>query len=196
MTCESCSGGAARTARPLLQRVRVRLSLEHQLAAMRADLLKSARGWAGCRADAEDLVQGAFALALKRQKPLCGGEVRAWLQTILRNLAIDGWRQRKQQIVCDPSQMDRLPSPDPAPPQRWRFIGPAHVHAALLTCRPRYRETYQLHFVDGLSNLQIAGRLGITPAAVATRIFRARVELRKILERQLGEAALPTEAAA
>jgi len=157
---------------------------------MRVELLRSAAGWTSCRADAEDLVQGAFALALKQQKPLPADEMRAWLQTILRNLAIDGWRRRRRQVVCDPSQLEALPSPEPGPPQRWRFVGSAQIRAALQVCNPRHRETYQLHFIDGLSNAQIAGRLGISAGAVATRIFRARNELRKILERQLDEAGI------
>ncbi len=159
----------------------------HSVVVLHAQLMKSAGTWARSRADAEDLVQATLARAFEHRDKLVGGNVKAWLRKILNNLAVDVWRQSSRHVVLPPQTLEQHPDPPAEPPPLWRHFGDEDLRTALEKCPSPFRETYALAFLDGLSNKEIANRLNIPAATVATRLFRAKAELRNTLERARAE---------
>jgi len=62
------------------------------------------------------------------------------------------------------------------------------LRRAILALEDDYREPLVLQVLMGLSTQEIAGQLGLTQAAVLTRLFRARNKLRRALGTADGEA--------
>jgi RNA polymerase sigma-70 factor (ECF subfamily) len=153
------------------------------VAVLRARLMKSARGLTRSRADAEDLVQATLARAFEHGDRLVGDNVTAWLRTILNNLASDVRKQTWRHVILPPQTLEQQPDNPPEPPSIWRHFGAEDVRTALEGCPSPFRETYALAAFEGLSNKEIARRLGIPAATVATRLFRAKAELRAKLEK-------------
>jgi RNA polymerase sigma factor (sigma-70 family) len=58
---------------------------------------------------------------------------------------------------------------------------------ALSKLQPRPAEIFTLRFIEGMSNLEIARRLGISQVLVAVTIFRTRRQLRKELAKYSGD---------
>jgi DNA-directed RNA polymerase specialized sigma24 family protein len=92
------------------------------MAVLRGQLMASAAPWANCRADAEDLVQGALMRALEQGRGLGGDNVRGWLTTILRNLAIDTWRKESRKVPLSEYIEDRITVPVVEPPVAWASL--------------------------------------------------------------------------
>jgi RNA polymerase sigma-70 factor, ECF subfamily len=55
------------------------------------------------------------------------------------------------------------------------------VRRAIFALEDDYREPLVMQVLMGLSTREIAGQLGLTQAAVLTRLFRARQKLRRAL---------------
>jgi RNA polymerase sigma-70 factor (ECF subfamily) len=62
----------------------------------------------------------------------------------------------------------------------------ACVSAALEGLGPGYREAYELRDLQGLDSEEAAARLGISVAALKSRLHRARVRVRKALDKGVG----------
>jgi RNA polymerase sigma-70 factor (ECF subfamily) len=62
------------------------------------------------------------------------------------------------------------------------------LRRAILALEDDYREPLVLQVLMGLSTQEIAEQLGLTQAAVLTRLFRARNKLRRTLGAADGEA--------
>ena len=58
---------------------------------------------------------------------------------------------------------------------------------ALSKLQPRSAEIFTLRFIEGLSNPEIARMLGISQVLVAVTVYRTRQQLRKELEKYLGD---------
>lgn len=162
-----------------------------QLASWRPELVKRAVALTGNLADAEDLVQSAFERALKRRRAFRPNTcLRAWLNTVTRNLAIDQLRQRWRTRNAG-DDLTELPAPVLEPPPWWVNVSDEQVHQALVQCSAALREAFRLRHYEGLSLAAIATKTGTPIGTVATRIFRARARVRSTLEAQA-----PLEAAA
>jgi RNA polymerase sigma factor (sigma-70 family) len=157
--------------------------IREELASLRGEMMKAAAPWAHCPADAEDLVQGALVRALEKGDKLRHENVGAWVRTILRHMAVDGWRRQRRQVPLSDRMSDQMEAPVPETRPWWESVATENVLAALPACSAPCRRVYELH-VQGLPPVVIAGRLGIAPTTVATRLFRARAQLRRILEGQ------------
>lgn len=133
------------------------------------------------RAVADDLVQDTLERAWKRFDAL-QDEARAvpWLVTILHHCWIDVCRKtmRGRQLP-----MDEVPEPpivveEPSP---WQQVTVDDYHRAIDQLHEPYRSVAILHDIDQLSNADIARRLAIPYATVATRLHRARKQLQQLL---------------
>lgn len=148
-------------------------------------------------ADAEDVVQSAF-LAARRFYPDKGeDELRPLLFTLVRNFSVNRLRvlarQRRledisavsQQLVCEKS----------ATPERQVMDAQLLVLAeALIAAMPeRRREALRLHRFEGLTYLQIAERLSVSPATAKNDVADAVAELAESLGRAGRPAAGPAE---
>jgi len=129
-------------------------------------------------ADAEDLLQEVFVRIRKRLPSLRDpAKLQGWVYRIARNAVIDHYRTRREQLPLD---FD-LEANDPAgrdavdlSPSLRKFI------AAL---PPAYREPLVRHEFQGEPLQEVAAALGLSLTATKSRVRRARLMLREMLDR-------------
>ena len=132
----------------------------------------------GSHADADDVYQDVF-LSLARDTTDFVDEehLKAWLLRVAANrcreLARRPWRRR------DMALDDLLAEPaDPNASDAFSQVECAEVWQVVARLRPRYREVIHLCYQEGMDCAAIARVLGIAPSTVATRLQRARAQLR------------------
>lgn len=150
---------------------------------------------AGNDADAQDLVQEAFAKAFQHKdrydptRPL-----EAWVMRILKNVFLDGVRryETKHKVSMDaemPSEdggswSDILPGKDPEPvTEMIRSEEEARLQKALNAIPVHYRTAVVLYDLEGLSYDEIAKLMECPLGTVCSRIYQGRLLLKKILEK-------------
>jgi len=142
----------------------------------------------GDRAHSEDVVQLAFtnvwraAAGYRRDR----GPATGWLFAIARNAAVDALRSR-----AAPSRWEvpDLPDDGPGPDERAAAAEQAfRVHAAVDRLPDHEREVVELAYFDGLSQSEVAARLGSPLGTVKTRTRCALAHLadRLAAERVMG----------
>ena len=152
----------------------------------------------GNEPDASDLVQSAFMKAFENlssydtSKPF-----QPWLNRILRNLYVDSVkRYEKSHVVSldkpilaeDQSWSDILPGSDPDPLDQLRRAElEGMVQSAISRLEIEYRAPLVLADIEGLSYEAIAQTLECPIGTVRSRIHRARLQLKEILERLMQE---------
>ena len=143
-------------------------------------------GRAVCRdVDLDDAVQDTFvALARSRHQFRGDANISTWLFTTVRNACRQLLRpvaRRRQNLgeQVDSSALDTVSSDDLGPEDRAiRNALVASVRDALAQLEPRDREILVLRDLDGLSGAATAAQLGISLAAMKSRLVRARAALR------------------
>jgi RNA polymerase sigma-70 factor (ECF subfamily) len=122
------------------------------------------------KADADDLVQEVFLLALTRLHALkAEASVGGWLAAIARNRATDFLRGRPQLVPLP----DGLTVVDP------RRAEVSQVLAIIRALPEAYREPLALRLVEGLSGPEIAEQVGLTPESVRVNLCRGMKLLRE-----------------
>lgn len=128
---------------------------------------------------AEDLVQETFARAWQAWEGLRDDRTaKSWLYTIVRNEHARLF-ERKRFEIDDRQELDEIV--DAASPDGYERID---MRDALQTLPRGYREPLLLQVLGGFSCAEIAGMMDISEGAAMTRLTRARVALRKLLEPQ------------
>lgn len=127
----------------------------------------------GDRHDAEDMAQQTLLRGFMEISSLRNAQrFGAWIAQIARHLCIDAIRRRKGEVV--------RPQGDAAgadgAPKDYQCL-----ETALARLSPDYRTPLLLFYFDGRSTKSIAETLGISQAAVQTRLSRARRQLRDYL---------------
>jgi RNA polymerase sigma-70 factor, ECF subfamily len=124
-------------------------------------------------ADADDLVQDVFLLALRNLASLREpAAFPGWLLTIARNRANDFHRR--------PSAFDEVT--EDAAQSSARAGEDCEAHAALDAIRSlpeAYRETLVLRLVEGMTGPEIAARTGLTEGSVRVNLHRGMKMLRE-----------------
>jgi RNA polymerase sigma-70 factor (ECF subfamily) len=141
------------------------------------DLFKFAYRLCGNPHTAEDLVQESLTRAWRSVHSLKdAGAVKGWLYTIVRRENARRF-ERVQPLMAD------IPTEDlGATRQTYDTSTEAFVlRRAIRRLPAEYRDPLILQVVHGHSQQEIADRLGISPAGVGTRLFRARRKLREAL---------------
>ena len=123
-------------------------------------------------AEASDLVQDVFAIALERLPDLAEPSAFAsWILTIARHHAIDHAR-----VVRPIDELVDVPAPIT------RSAEVAQVLAALRALPEAYRETLILRLVEGLTGPEIAEQIGLSAGSVRVNLHRGM----KLLRERLG----------
>lgn len=126
---------------------------------------------------AEDLVQETLLRAWRSLDALREeAAVRQWLITILRNEFAREMARRRETV-----DIEELPLADARASLGGADTDLHDVHRAIARLAPEYREPLVLQVLVGCSTREIAEALGLTQAAVLTRLFRARHQLRALL---------------
>lgn len=139
--------------------------------------------------DAWDLVQDTCERALRRPPAsLSEEQTRAWLHVVMKNVHLDRTRrfERKNCVSSDPADLDALPALERPELPRWRTIEPERLEQGLSRLSPELREILRMQTHEHLSLREIGASLGLQPATVGTRAFRARSKLRAMLRLQDG----------
>lgn len=137
------------------------------------------------RDDAEDVVQDAFLSTLRSREQFRGqAHPSTWLYRATVNAALMHLRTRRRRPTesLDDAQVERaseVPGPDAGVE---RTQAGRHLAAAVQVLKPLDRALFKLRFLDERSTEEAAEAVGLSVAAVKTRLSRARVVAREALE--------------
>lgn len=144
-------------------------------------LRRYARALMRDRASADDLVQDCLERAVSRWHQRRDGDVRAWLFTILHNLAVNQFRKsasRGRHVPIDETNEDSFGE---AASQEQKLMY-QDVLAKLARLPEDQREVLLLVAVEDLSYAEAANVLGIPVGTVMSRLSRARARLQQEIE--------------
>ncbi len=142
---------------------------------LRPDLLRFAFWLSRDRALAEDVVQETLLRAWKAQDSLQDeAAAKPWFLTIVRREYARSF-ERKRFVTLDVEELIAKEEPMLAASDDQDA---AELRAALFKLPDEYREPLVLQVLMGYTTAEIAVELGLTNAAVLTRLFRARKRLR------------------
>lgn len=141
------------------------------------------------REDAEEVMQDAFVQAYKNLAHFRGdSRFYTWLARIAINEGLmKKRRQRFNEVSIDDQPEDgfvpgEIEDWGPNPEQRY---SQEELHTTLETTiaqlSPSVRRVFQLREVEGFSTEETAQALSLSPSAVKSRLCRARLQLRKLL---------------
>ena len=144
---------------------------------LRPDLLRFAFWLSRDRALAEDVVQETMLRAWKAQDSLLDeAAAKPWFLTIIRREYARSF-ERKRLVTVDVDELIAREEPMLAAAQDQEL---AELRAALFKLPEEYREPLVLQVLMGFSTAEIAAELNLSNAAVLTRLFRARKQLRAL----------------
>jgi RNA polymerase sigma-70 factor (ECF subfamily) len=142
---------------------------------LRPDLLRFAFWLARDRALAEDVVQETMIRAWKAQDSLLDeGAAKPWFLTIIRREYARSF-ERKRFVTVDVEELIAKEEPMLAAADDQELM---ELRAAIFKLPGDYREPLVMQVLMGYSTAEIAAELGLSNAAVLTRLFRARKQLR------------------
>lgn len=151
-------------------------------------LVAALYGMTGDYAEAQDVVQEAYARALARSKTFLDvSDPEAWLRTVAVNIARTRWRRHKLfDTLVRTGRVIRTPESVPgADPNRVALV------AALQKLSRPTREAIVLHHLADLSVYEVAQSLGVPVGTVKARLSRGRAILAKLLSELADEPAPP-----
>ena len=145
---------------------------------------------------AADAVQNAFILAFRNINSFCGGSIDFWLLRILKNVCYDELRRKRRRLICplepliDDNEFDTPAWLTDHSQNMDELIDAVElsdaIQAGLQMLTPEYRMTISLVDVDGLEYAEAAQILGVPIGTVKSRLARARLRLRRELQRCAG----------
>ena len=129
-------------------------------------------------ADAEDLLQNVF-LRIHRQLATLRdtSKLQGWVYRIARNALIDYYRGKREMVPFAPD----TPADNPSGENAVDLSSSLHHFIALLP--EIYREALVRHEYQGEELKSIAASLGLSLTATKSRVRRARLMLRELLNR-------------
>jgi RNA polymerase sigma-70 factor (ECF subfamily) len=135
----------------------------------------------GNQPDAEDLTQEVFVRVFRNLASFTPGSFEGWVHRITKNLFLD-WVRRRCRIRLEPLTDAVQVAGGSTPDQEFevRTFEP-QLRSALGRLAPGFLAVVVLHDVDGFTYEEIAMALGIQPGTVASRLHRARAQLRAAL---------------
>ncbi len=143
----------------------------------------------------DDLVQEAFLRAFRGFDALRGGDVKAWLLTIVRNCHATAMQQQRRRATVplpeyhEEALQSATPGASPDPESVSAADDERRVLARLVAALPEeHREVLLLRELEDMSYREIAAVTQVPIGTVMSRLARARAALRgKWLEEAAGE---------
>jgi RNA polymerase sigma-70 factor (ECF subfamily) len=144
---------------------------------LRPDLLRFALWLARDRSVAEDVVQEALLRAWKSQDALQDEKAaKPWFLTIIRREYARTFERKRLPTV----DIDELVASEAPALAGGEDSDLAELRLAIYRLPKDYREPLVLQVLMGFTTAEIGQQLGLTTAAVLTRLFRARRQLRAL----------------
>jgi len=114
------------------------------------------------------------------------GDLRAWLLRVVHNAAVSGLRSKRGSTRTHEQSYEAFDlfeggTEDPAD-AAWRTLKAEAVRAAIETLPSAQRRTLEMAYYDGLSQSEIAERMGEPLGTVKTRVRLGLKKLRIVLE--------------
>ncbi|HEY3789038.1 MAG TPA: sigma-70 family RNA polymerase sigma factor [Urbifossiella sp.] len=143
--------------------------------------------------DAADVVQDAFLNAYQSLRSFKGdAEFFTWLYRIAFNTAISLKRKKKPTVSLDASRNGDARDQHREPIDASTDVKPGSalerteeerlLHAALARLSGEHRDVLMMKDLDGLKYEEIAEVMGVPIGTIRSRLHRARLELRELLE--------------
>lgn len=152
---------------------------DHAYRAHGPGLLRYLRRLSATQEGAEELLQETFVRAIRGQGPHpTSNDVRPWLYRIATNVAIDHIRREKRFRFLP------FAGSEPAPERDVPLVD--LVRRALRALPPEQATALVLRLHEGFSAGEIAELLGISEAAVRSRLVRGRRRFIEVFERMGG----------
>jgi len=141
--------------------------------------------------DAQDVTQEAFLRAFRFFDGYQGGNMRAWLLTIVRNTCYTWLHQNRppESAVEFDEEIHSSESSVGADPELQALASADKVtlHRALAELPDIFREVLVLREMEGMSYKEIADVASVSLGTVMSRLARARTRLRQSLGAALGK---------
>ncbi len=129
-------------------------------------------------ASAEDILQDVFVRIQKKLGKLRDpAKLQGWLYLITRNAIIDHYRTRKETVEV-PEFLAAEPNSDEPELEELK----AAFRRMIYSLPEPYREALLFTVFDGLTQQQLAERVGISLSAAKSRVQRGREQLKAMLE--------------
>ena len=134
------------------------------------------------RADAEDVLQEALVKIHRNVERLAAdSNVYAWVYRVTRNSIVDHYRKHRPDVSLDTAA--------DLPEDLAKEVASRDVMGEIADClQPmiaylpaKYREALVLADLEGLTQGEVAARLGLSLSGAKSRVQRAREQLKKIL---------------
>ena len=142
--------------------------------------------------DAADMTQDVFTQWLGYQDRAKVEQPRAFLFQMARNLLRDHWRRQQVRQAVHSEYVES--EPEPLSDERYEPMAAAQrlqrldqLKAVLAELPPRRREALMLHRFEGLSQAQIAERMGISVSMVEKHIALALLHCKQYQQRDSGK---------
>lgn len=148
----------------------------------------------GDRQLAEDIFQETWLRVLERGAQYDSRyKFEAWLISIARNLVLDHMRRKHPRTFTEmtrPDEPDPVAAiPDHSAPTPFDLAARSQLQeqmsAALDTLEPIFREVLTLRFHEGMQIAEIGQVIGIPPATVKSRLYRALAKLEQCIPGRL-----------
>lgn len=141
--------------------------------------------------DAQDVTQESFLRAFRFFDGYQGGNMRAWLLTIVRNTCYTWLRRNQpgQSAVEFDEEIHSSESPGDADPEIQALVSADKetLRRALEELPDVFREALVLRELEGMSYKEIADVTSVSLGTVMSRLARARTRLRQTLGAALGK---------
>lgn len=137
-------------------------------------------------AEAEDLTQETYLRAYRAFDRFRGGDIRAWLFTILRHAFLDECRRKGRSPVIESEIAETSPEmhaswAPSAESEALRRLPSEAIGRAFSTLSPEWRMIVLLADVEELTYREIADVMGLPQGTVMSRLHRARRRLQETL---------------
>jgi RNA polymerase sigma-70 factor, ECF subfamily len=146
-------------------------------------LYRAAWALTGLREDAGDLVQETYARVLARPRLLRREDDLGYLLRALRNTFLTQRRTESRRLRPDPlpDELDVVADPRAVDPESALETG--EVYAAIASLPGDYRDVLVAVDISGLSYKEAARALRIREGTVMSRLYRARQQVVRLVER-------------
>jgi RNA polymerase sigma-70 factor (ECF subfamily) len=138
--------------------------------------------------DAQDVVQEAMLRALKYVDGFAGGDIRAWLFSIVRNCAMDWHRTHRIERNAVGIDDEVLAAEGGADGRAIRVSEQERITRAVESLPVEFREVIVLREIEELSYKEISEIIGAPIGTVMSRLSRARRQLALLLGDRAQEA--------